>query len=192
MKTDCINDYIEHNLSEKRKLHIYAVRDTALKLADLYGVDSEKTELAALFHDMFREISETQMNEYIRQFKLDDKYLNNKNLAHSKIAAAIMEREYGITDHDILNAVSYHTTGRAKMSPLEKIIYLADAIEPNRQYQGVEELRKAALISLDGACMLSLSRTIDYVKSQDLFLDEDTIKARDYLKQSNNKEILDE
>ncbi|MPN28243.1 hypothetical protein SDC9_175684 [bioreactor metagenome] len=89
-------------------------------------------------------------------------------------------------DNDILNAVSYHTTGRSNMSQLEKIIYLADAIEPNREYPGVDELRKAAFVNLDEACILSLSRTIDYVKSQNLFLDEDTIEARDYLKELKN------
>ena len=182
MKMDYINNYIEKNLSEKRKRHIYAVKDTALKLASLYGVDLEKAEIAALFHDMFREISLHEMNEYVKQFNLGSKYLNNRNLAHGKVAAVIMTKDYGITDEDILNAVSYHTTGRLNMSQLEKIIYLADAIEPNREYPGVDELREAAFVNLDQACILSLSRTIDYVKSQNLFLDEDTVEARDYLK----------
>lgn len=185
MKTDCINDYLEQNLSEKRRRHIYSVRDTALELSALYGVDLKKAEIAALFHDMFREISLHEMNEYVKEFKFDSKYLNNKNLAHGKVAAVIMTRDYGITDNDILNAVSYHTTGRPNMSQLEKIIYLADAIEPNREYPGVEELRKAAYVNLDEACILSLSRTIDYVKSQNLFLDKDTIEARDYLRIEN-------
>ncbi len=183
MKTDYISNYIEKNLSEKRKRHIYAVKETALKLASKYGGDLEKTELAALFHDMFRELSEQDMNRYVEQFHLDPRYLNNRNLAHGKVTAAIMEKEYGIKDKDILNAVRYHTTGRARMSQLEKIIYLADAIEPNRDYPGVEELRKAAFENLDEACMLSLTRTIDYVRSQHSYLDEDTIKARDYLKE---------
>lgn len=186
MKTDCINDYLEKNLSEKRRKHIYAVRDTALELSALFGTDLKKAEIAALFHDMFREISLQKMNEYVKEFKLDSKYLNNKNLAHGKVAAVIMIRDYGIMDNDILNAVSYHTTGRSNMSQLEKIIYLADAIEPNREYPGVDELRKAAFVNLDEACILSLSRTIDYVKSQNLFLDEDTIEARDYLKELKN------
>ncbi|QHI73689.1 bis(5'-nucleosyl)-tetraphosphatase (symmetrical) YqeK [Aminipila terrae] len=193
MKTDYINNYIEKNISEKRKRHIYAVKDTALKLASLYGADLEKVETAVLFHDMFKELSGQEMNQYIKHFNLDSKYLNNSNLAHSKIAAAVMAKDYEITDEDILNAVSYHTTGRPNMSKLEKIIYLADAIEPNREYPGVEELRKAAFVNLDDACILSLTRTIDYVQSQNSILDEDTIKARDYLKEMKRlKEIVDE
>lgn len=191
MKTHCINDYIEKNLSEKRKRHTYGVRDTALELATLYGVDLEKAEIAALFHDMFKEISEKEMNNYVKQLNLDSKYLNNKNLAHSKVAAIIMAKDYEITDEDILNAVSYHTTGRSNMSQLEKIIFLADAIEPNRNYPAVSEIRKVAFANLNEACILTLSKTIDYISSQNLFLDEDTVKARNYLKELK-KEILDE
>lgn len=183
MRTHSINDYIEKNISKKRKQHIYGVRKIALELAVLYNVDAEKVEIAALFHDMFKELSEQEMNNYVRQFNLDSKYLNNRNLAHSKIAAIIMEKEYNITDQDILNAVSYHTTGKSNMSQLEKIIFIADAIEPNRKYPSVEELRKIAYVDLNEACLLTLSKTIDYISSKNMFLDEDTIKARDYLKE---------
>ncbi len=183
METDFINNYLEQNLSDKRRIHTYGVKDTAIKLAALYGIDEKKAEIAALFHDMCKEMPEHIMNNYIKKYKLDSKYINNKNLAHGKIAAIIMEKDYGIKDQDILNAVSYHTTGRANMSRLEKIIYLADAIEPNRNYPGVDKLRKAAFVDLDEACILSLSRTIEYIKLKELFLDEDTIKARDYLKE---------
>ena len=92
-----------------------------------------------------------------------------------------MERDYGITDRDIINAVSYHTTGRAGMSLLEKIIYIADAIEPGRNYPGVEDVRVLAWQDLDRACLLSLERTIDFVRGQGNFLDSDTLEARDYL-----------
>ena len=144
MNTDSINNYIEKNFSEKRKVHTEGVRRTAIALAEKYGADVEKAELAALFHDMYRGVSEDVLNYYIKHLDLDKKYLNNCNLAHSKIAAIIMKRDYGIEDEDIINAVSYHTTGRPGMSLLEKIIYIADAIEPNRNYPGVDALREAA------------------------------------------------
>lgn len=181
MNTDSISSYIEKNLSEKRKKHIEGVRKTAVCLAERYGVDREKADTAALFHDMFRGVSADVLNYYVKHLGLDSKYLDNVNLAHGKIAAIIMERDYGVKDRDIINAVSYHTTGRAAMSTLEKVIYIADAIEPGRNYPGVDELRKAAGEDLDRACLLSLTRTIDYVKSQGRFLDEDTLRARDYL-----------
>lgn len=181
MKMESINNYIALNLSEKRKIHIDGVKETAKKLAAFYHEDQEKAELAALFHDMFRGVSEETLNEYVKEFGLNDKYIDNKNLAHGKIAAVVLKRDYNIQDEDILNAVAFHTTGRAGMSTLEKIIYLADAMEPNRSYPGVEKLRKLAFENLDDACIFSLSRTIDYIRSKKLFLDEDTIKAKDFL-----------
>ena len=127
-----IKDYIEKNLSEKRRIHTEGVRKTAIELAKLYGADEKKAETAALFHDMYRGLSGETLNGYVKQLGLDDKYLNNCNLAHGKIAAAAMQSEFDIHDPDILNAVSYHTTGRPDMSKLEKIIYIADAVEPKR------------------------------------------------------------
>lgn len=181
MNTDSINNYIEKNFSEKRKVHTEGVRTTAMALAEKYGADTEKAEIAALFHDMFRGVSEDVLNYYVKHLNLDKKYMNNRNLAHGKIAAIVMERDYGITDRDIINAVSYHTTGRAGMSLLEKIIYIADAVEPGRNYPGVEDVRVLAWQDIDRACLLSLKRTIDFVRSQGNFLDSDTIEARDYL-----------
>lgn len=181
MKMDSIIDYMEQHLSEKRRRHIWGMRDTAVKLAAHYGEDPEKVQAAALFHDLFRELPQEEMNRYVEELGLDKKYLNNRNLAHSKVAAVLMKRDYGIHDPDVLQAVSYHTTGRAGMSQLEKIIYLADAIEPGRNYPGVEELRSLAFTDLDQACLLSLSRTIDYLGSQKIHVDEDTLKAKEYL-----------
>lgn len=100
MNTDSINNYIEKNFSEKRKVHTEGVRRTAIALAEKYGADVEKAELAALFHDMYRGVSEDVLNYYIKHLDLDKKYLNNCNLAHSKIAAIIMKRDYGIEDED--------------------------------------------------------------------------------------------
>lgn len=181
MNTDSIKTYIEKNFSEKRKIHTEGVRTTAMFLAEKYGADVEKAEVAALFHDMFRGVSEDVLNYYVKHLELDQKYLNNCNLAHGKIAAIVMRRDFGIEDEDIINAVSYHTTGRAGMSLLEKVIYIADAVEPNRKYPGVNELRKAVQEDLNQACLLSLSRTIEYVTGQGQFLDPDTILARDDL-----------
>ena len=175
-----ISDYIEKNLSEKRRIHTEVVRKTAVMLAEKYGEDVDKAEVAALCHDMYRGINIDLLNDYVNQLGLDKKYLDNPNLAHGKIAAVMIKKEYGIDDQDIINAVSFHTTGRAGMSELEKIIYLADAIEPGRDYPSVNQLREAVDRGLDEALIMSLERTIEYVRQQGHFLDEDTLKARDY------------
>ena len=187
MNKDSIIEYLENNLSEKRKIHTYAVRDTAIKLARQYGGSPEKAETAALFHDMFRGLKGEPLKRAAEELGLEKKYYDNPNLAHSKIAAAVMRRDYGIEDEDILNGVAYHTTGRAGMSLLEKIIYLADAIEPNRTYPGVEHLRKTAETDLDQAVLDSLSGTIDFIKREGLALDYNTMQARDYLLERKKK-----
>lgn len=183
-----IIEYIERELTDKRKNHIYAVAEEAVKLSEHYSEDPEKAELAALFHDIFRGKPQAVLDDYIRKFDLDESYIGNSNLSHSKIAAEIMKNDFGINDKDILNAVSYHTTGRAGMSRLEKIIYIADAIEPGRRYPGVESLRSLAYKDLDMACLESVNRTIDYIQNKGLSLDIDTIKARDYLLENERRE----
>ncbi len=99
----------------------------------------------------------------------------------------MIQRDFDISDKDIINAVSYHTTGRPNMSLLEKIIYIADAVEPNRNYPGVDELRRVVKEDLDKAIYMSLSRTIDYVSSEGNYLDEDTIHAKEYFEEIINK-----
>ena len=188
MKTDSILEYIEKNLSEKRLRHTYGVRDTAVMLAEIYGEDKEKAETAALFHDMLKGRDSETLNAYVREFGLEDKYIDNPNLAHGKIAAILMERDYGITDRDIINAVSYHTTGRAGMSLLEKIIYIADASEPGRNYPGVERLRSEMKTDIDSAVLAALESTIKLVSDEGKFLDDDTVKARDYLLERKTKD----
>jgi predicted HD superfamily hydrolase involved in NAD metabolism len=178
--TDKIAEYMEQNLSEKRKVHTYGVRYTAVKLANQYGCDANKAEVAALLHDMYKGLPLDVINYYVKHLGLDKKYLNSPNLAHSKVAAQMIQREFGIQDQDIINAISFHTTGRAGMSLLEKIIYLADAIEPNRNYPELQSIRKLAEEDLDKACLASLNNTIEFVKSRGEFLDNETMEAKKY------------
>ena len=164
------------------------MRDTALALADRYGADPEKAEIAALAHDMYRGLRGEELNKTVKELGLPDKYLDNPNLAHGKIAAIMLEEKYGVEDRDILKAVSFHTTGRKNMSTLEKIIFLADAIEPGRNYPGVEEVREAAEKGLDEGCLRSMTGTIKHVQDQGAYLDEDTTEAAEYLRRTNDKQ----
>lgn len=181
-----IIEYIEHNLKEKRLKHTYSVAEEAVRLAEKYGEDCERAEFAALFHDMFRSTPVTVLNMYVRHLGLPDRLMDNANLSHSKVAAEIMKRDYGIEDEDMINAVSFHTTGRAGMSRLEKIIFLADAIEPGRNYPSVEETRRLAYIDLDKACISSLERTVEYIRGKGEYLDPDTVNALNYLKEKQD------
>lgn len=186
---DSIYEYIEKFSSEYRKNHIDGVLTTADYLAELYGADRNKTKIAALCHDLYRGIKDDALNIYVKQLGLPKKYLDNANLAHAKIAAEMIKRDFGIEDEDILNAVRYHTTGRAGMSTLEKVIFLADSIEPGRNYPGVEEIRHVAENDLDRACLMCLERTIDYINAKGYFLDSDTLDAKEwFLKKENINE----
>lgn len=172
-----IEDFLKKHISEKRRKHIRGVRETAIRMAEKFGADPEKAEIAALYHDMFKE---RDLDDLVLRYGLGDRYLGNRNLAHSKVAAAFMEQELGFRDPDLLNAVRFHTTGRPGMSLLEQILYLADACEPNRDYPGVEKLRELAFRDLDEACLFSLARTVTYVREQASPLDEDTLRAKEY------------
>lgn len=178
-----IKKFIEKNLKPSRLKHTYGVSYEAAKLAAHYGENVEKAKAAALCHDMLRNTDVSQLNDYIDDFALDKKLKNRPDLAHGKVAAAILRRDYGIEDENFLNAVAYHTTGRKGMSTLEKIIFLADAIEPGRSYPSVEESRFLAYEDLDRACLNVMENTIEYIKERGEYLDPDTLKARDYLKE---------
>lgn len=181
-----ITEYITAHLKESRLKHVYGVRDTAVLLSIMFGEDPKKAEICALFHDMYKWLNTEQVNEYVKKYNLEDKYLNNPNLAHSKLAAYAMKNEYCIDDLDMINAVSYHTTGRANMSKLEKIIALADFIEPNRVFKEVYEARKLAKQDLDKACLYMFEQTILFLeyrieKGEIDSIDSDTLNAKEYL-----------
>ena len=155
-----LDDYIRVRLTEKRYRHTEGVIYTAVRLAERYGADTDKAETAALFHDACKNLDIDEMNMLVEQYEIGDYYIDKPQLAHSKLAAAILEKEFGVEDEDILNAVSYHTTGRAGMSLLEKIIFVADATEPNRTYEEAETLNALAFSDLDEACCEVLEWTV--------------------------------
>lgn len=175
-----IIEFLENSLKQTRLEHTYSVAQLAVKMARQYGADEQKAELAALLHDMARNIGIPATNMYVKHLGLSDHYIDNVNLAHGKIGRAMAEKEFGIKDEEILNAISYHTTGRADMTLLEKIIFLADAIEPRRDYYGVDRIRAKADESLDAGCMESLGRTIAFLKKKGVYIDEDTVQAYEF------------
>ena len=185
-----IEEYIRENLKESRLQHTYRVAEEARKLAERFAkdLDMEKVETAALLHDSAKYVPREQMNELIRKLELDPHYIDNSNLAHSKLGAWVAREKFGITDMDILNAISYHTTGREDMSLLEKIIFLADAIEPGRKYTGVDDIRRLVWEegSLNKACLRSLENTIHFVKTKGDYLDPDTEKACQWLRKTES------
>ena len=127
---------VKQMLSEKRFNHCEGVVKRAIEYAQIYNVDIEIVKLVAIAHDIAKELTAEEEQKYIEQYniKLDEFEKINHNLVHAKIGAEICKNKYGFTE-DMVNSVKYHTTGRANMSLLEKIIYLADATDENRKYE---------------------------------------------------------
>ncbi|MDO4471563.1 MAG: bis(5'-nucleosyl)-tetraphosphatase (symmetrical) YqeK [Bacillota bacterium] len=178
-----ILEYIRMNLKESRLQHTYRVAETAVAMARREGADVRKAEIAALLHDCARNLPPEKLNSLVEESGLPDRYRDNVNLSHSKVGAAFAGRLFNIDDREILDAISYHTTGRCRMTTLEKIVFLADAIEPGRDYPGVEAIRDAAEESLDRGCLKSLEGTIEFLKAADKFIDNDTIEAFNDIKE---------
>ncbi|HZJ76072.1 MAG TPA: bis(5'-nucleosyl)-tetraphosphatase (symmetrical) YqeK, partial [Oscillospiraceae bacterium] len=158
---------LKQNVSPYRYRHSLGVASAAVYLANKYDADKDSAYIAALLHDYAKDFSKEQVEEYINRNNLviDEIMSNVYQLLHGKIAAHIAEEQFNINDKDILNAIEYHTTGRKRMSKLERIIYLADFTETGRDYTGVEKLRIVAEQNLNKAVLLALNNTIKYVIS---------------------------
>ena len=111
----------------------------------------------------------------------------NLPILHSFVGADLVEKELNITDVEILNAIKYHTTGKAKMSLIEKIVYLADAIEPKRSYHAVDKIRELAKINIDKALLLEVKEKIKYLKSEGLQIDNNSIEMLKWLTEKEGK-----
>lgn len=177
-----INNILKDRLTPKRYTHSLGVQQTSIKLASLYKASVDKASIAALIHDCAKNMNARELLEYIRKFNmnLDEISAVQTHLLHGQVGAELARVEFEIHDEDILNAIRYHTTGRRNMSVLEKIIYLADFIEPNRDFPGVEKLREISSVDLDKATLMALEHSIEYIISKGEPLHLDTIHARNY------------
>lgn len=179
---------MKSHLKPSRYTHSLGVEVMAERLAGLHGADTEKAAFAGRYHDIAKCFTQDEMNDCVMRYGLPDMYLNNNPLAHSKVAAEILHHEFGVTDEDVLNAVRSHTTGRKGMSLLEEIVYVADAIEDNRNYEGLKELQEQAANDLDGACMFIMDWTLESLERKGRVPDRDTVEAREYIfERINNK-----
>ncbi len=170
---------VKKRLSEKRYRHTINVKKMAVKLAERYGADPEKAALAALLHDSAKELPRADMLQIFR-----DNAIIAKNAAsrpepvwHGLAAAILCETQWGVTDPEILSAIRCHTTGKAGMTLLDKILYMADMTSAERDFPGVEELRKEEMEDLDRALLHAMERTVAFVEKKGGPMDEETLAA---------------
>lgn len=188
---------MEKALEPKRYEHTLSVAYTAANLAMVHGVDIEKTLVAGMLHDCAKCLSYHKQLSICKKNHITLSEMEKEDsspLIHAKAGSILARKEYGIKDEDILNAICYHTTGRPHMSPLEKIIYIADYIEPGRKHakrsadisdiylQNLTEARKLAYYDLDAALCRILSDTLTYLKEKGGRVDPMTQKTYEYYK----------
>jgi len=143
MNRDELLNAIITRMPKKRYVHTLGVMETAIRLAKVYGESEKDAEVAAILHDIMKFADRDTMKHIIVQQQMDSTLLAfHHELWHAPVGAYVAKYEFGVSNPDVLNAICYHTTGRANMSKLEKIIYCADMIEPNRQFPGVDDLRQ--------------------------------------------------
>ena len=177
-----IKEYVGKILPDKRMKHTEGVRETALKLAKKYECDEKKVEIAALLHDVGKYLHRDVLVDIIKFEDENKKRIlqTEPQIYHGYGSAYLAKRDLGITDTEILNAIKYHTTGRENMSLLDKIIYIADYIEPNRCFEGVEEIRGIAFKDLDESVLKAMNNTVKYIVDNNGIIEYDTILARNY------------
>lgn len=165
-------EIVKQQMHEKRYIHTIGVMETAIELAKLYGVDEKKAEMAAIFHDYAKCRPVSEMEDIIKREELPKDLLQyNKELWHAPVGAYLVEKEVGIIDREILQAITYHTSGHESMTMLDKVIYVADYIEPGRKFSGVEEARELARKDINQALLFALKRTIQFLmeKNQTIY-----------------------
>ena len=170
-------------LRDRRFHHSLSVRDEAVRLAQRFGADVEKARVAGMLHDITKEHSEREQLRLIEKFgiTLEEEERHLPKIWHAITASAFLERELGIHDREILDAVRYHTTGHWGMTTLEKVIYLADCVEPLRDYPGVEQIRAALDRGLDAAMVTAVSGIMRTLLATGRIISSDSFAVRNDL-----------
>lgn len=173
---------VSAQMPDKRWKHTLGVMASSVKLAEQYGADPERAETAAILHDVAKYWPVESMREIIERSGLNTGLLkHDKQLWHAEVGALVAERDYGIADSDVLNAIRFHTSGREGMSLLERIVCLADYIEPGRDFPGVDRIRKLAKSSLEEGLVAGLDSTISLLLEKRRIIYPLTVLARNDL-----------
>ena len=171
------NKIIKSMMSENRYNHCVNVSKEAVKLAKRYGGDEEKAAVAGILHDITKEMPKEEQLQIMHDsgIILDDIQKNAPKLWHGISGSVYIKKHFGIEDEDILNAICYHTTGRAGMSLLEKIIFVADFTSEERTYKGVATMRKKSRKSLEDAMLYGFKFTFSDLSSRELAIHPDEL-----------------
>lgn len=173
---------LEASLPHKRYKHSLRVYETALEMIKAHGFEgdlAERTAVAALLHDCGRVVNSKGCEAKAKEIGVAYTALeaNQPILFHAIFGVYYAQKDYGVTDPEILEAIRYHTTGTSGMSPMAKLVFLADMIEPARDFSGVEELRAMSFKDLDEAMLMAYKNTIGYLIESGLLIHPDCISG---------------
>ncbi len=172
-------------LDEARYEHTMGVMYTAACLAMRYGEDLERTMVAGLLHDCAKCVPNQEKISLCKKYgiRISEVEMKTPHLLHAKLGARFARDEYGVTDPGILSAITCHTTGKPGMTRLEKIIFLADYIEPGRsKAPDLPQVRKMAFSDLDRAVYMTMKGMLSYLRDKKACLDNQTVVAYNYYK----------
>ena len=183
MNMEVIKANVRNFLDEKRYEHVKRVAKCAVELAKIYGVPVEKVETSAWLHDVAKFFNLSVMVDLTRGKypEVADKMSQSTAVLHGLAGAEFVRQNYdlfGVDDEEILDGIKYHTIGCENMSTLAKIIYLADAIEEKRSWEGVEKARELAKTDLDEAIKFEIEEKLKYLLAKDSIIHPNVIKFR--------------
>lgn len=180
MTFDKMKENLKQTLNEERFRHSLEVMNEAGRLAGFYGTDVEKARIAGLLHDCAKSIRKDEMYKTLEKYPvvLDDIQKKAPVLLHGILGSFYAKEYYGVRDREILDAIYWHTTGRAGMTKLEKIIFVADYIECGRNFEGVEEIRKQAYNDIERCIVMCCNSTIRYIMHKESLLHPYIIETR--------------
>jgi predicted HD superfamily hydrolase involved in NAD metabolism len=189
MDRNAIMERVRTQMPERRWAHTAGVMETAVRLAERYGADPAKAELAAILHDVAKYWKiEDQKRALIESGEAGDLLEYDPQLWHAHVGAHVARRDYGIEDPEVLDAIRWHTSGRVGMTLLDKVVCLADYMEPGRDFPGVDRIREEAGRSLDRALVLGFDSTISFLLANGRLIYPLTVMARNDLIRLLDKE----
>ena len=182
---------LQQSLKPKRYEHSVRVYMTALKMAEHYHANVNKVAIASLIHDCGRQIPKEDSVAKAKELGIpvDPVEETQPILLHAKLGVYYASHKYGVSpdDREVLDAIRYHSTGTVDMTQTAKIVFLADLIEPGRNFEGVEDLREASFQDLDRGMLLSYDNTIRYLLEDGLLIHPDAIAGYNQLAAKNGK-----
>lgn len=181
MNTEEMKAELSSELTGKRYRHSLGVCGEAVRMAELFGADTEKAYIAGLLHDCAKCLSNEAMAELYARSGADEEELECPPVIHAPLGAVVAREKYGITDAEILGAIRYHTIARENMSLLEKIIYVADMTEPTRDFPGVDSIRRLSEQAIDPAFKEAVKQSLAHNLSNGNFIHPNTLKAWNYI-----------